>query len=339
MREATVARKTNETEIEAASNLDGTGQYEVATGIGFLDHMLEQLARHGLMDLDARAKGDLHIDFHHTTEDTGIVIGQAVAKALGDRRGIRRYGDALIPMDETLTRVAHRRLEPALSDLEGRVPAPEGRRDGHRAVQGVVPGLRPGRRRDPACREPVRREQPSHRRILLQGPGPSAAPAVEIDPRKHERDAIDQGHARARAERATLAPTKSMRVHQSIFDVDPLFTPDRRRFVQRGIQLGRVLFRPVWALGSACGLPPSSCSRRAALAPTWPDRSRSALHAGRDGGDTGSASRPRMWPLGLHLRGYGRRRCGGEGCRRRRARSRRCPHGRPARRRGRHRAS
>jgi len=106
MREATVARKTTETEIEVRVNLDGAGRYEVSTGIGFLDHMLQQLSRHGLIDLTVRAKGDLHIDFHHTTEDTGIVIGQAVAKALGDRRGIRRYASALIPMDETLTRVA-----------------------------------------------------------------------------------------------------------------------------------------------------------------------------------------------------------------------------------------
>jgi imidazoleglycerol-phosphate dehydratase len=106
MRQATIERKTRETEIAATVNLDGTGRYEVATGIGFLDHMLEQLARHSLMDLSLRAKGDLHIDNHHTTEDTGIVIGQAVSKALGARAGIARYGAALIPMDETLTRVA-----------------------------------------------------------------------------------------------------------------------------------------------------------------------------------------------------------------------------------------
>lgn len=87
-------------------NLDGTGVYDVKTGIGFLDHMLEQLSRHSLMDLYVRAEGDLHIDFHHTTEDSGIAIGEAVSKALGDRKGITRYGSALIPMDETLTRVA-----------------------------------------------------------------------------------------------------------------------------------------------------------------------------------------------------------------------------------------
>jgi len=106
MRRAEVTRKTRETQVRAAVNLDGEGRAKVATGIGFLDHMLEQLARHSLIDLEVEARGDLHIDFHHTTEDTGIVIGQAVAEALGNRAGIQRYGDALIPMDETLTRVA-----------------------------------------------------------------------------------------------------------------------------------------------------------------------------------------------------------------------------------------
>ncbi|MCH8139041.1 MAG: imidazoleglycerol-phosphate dehydratase HisB [Proteobacteria bacterium] len=106
MREATIARKTKETSIEVTVNLDGGGVYEVSTGIGFLDHMLEQLSRHSLIDLTVKAKGDLHIDFHHTTEDTAIAIGQAVSEALGERTGIVRYGAALVPMDETLTRVA-----------------------------------------------------------------------------------------------------------------------------------------------------------------------------------------------------------------------------------------
>ena len=105
-RTATVARRTKETRIDVSLNLDGTGDYRVDTGIGFLDHMMEQLSRHSLIDLELKAVGDLHIDFHHTTEDTGIAIGEAVSMALGDRKGIRRYGDALIPMDETLTRVA-----------------------------------------------------------------------------------------------------------------------------------------------------------------------------------------------------------------------------------------
>lgn len=106
MRQATVERKTKETSIRVAVNLDGTGEYTVSTGIGFLDHMMEQLSRHSLIDLEIEAKGDLHIDFHHTTEDTGIAVGEAFSKALGDRAGIRRYGEATIPMDETLSRVA-----------------------------------------------------------------------------------------------------------------------------------------------------------------------------------------------------------------------------------------
>ncbi|MEE3120407.1 MAG: imidazoleglycerol-phosphate dehydratase HisB [Pseudomonadota bacterium] len=105
-RTATRARQTNETKIEVAVNLDGTGDYEVSTGIGFLDHMLEQLSRHSLIDLKVAAEGDLHIDFHHTTEDTGIVIGEAVREALGDFKGLTRYGSATIPMDETCTRVS-----------------------------------------------------------------------------------------------------------------------------------------------------------------------------------------------------------------------------------------
>ncbi|MDY0882010.1 imidazoleglycerol-phosphate dehydratase HisB [Dongia soli] len=105
-RKASVARKTKETEISVSLDLDGSGKSEISTGIGFLDHMLEQLSRHSLIDLTVKAKGDLHIDFHHTTEDTGIAIGEAVSKALGGRVGINRYGEATIPMDETLTRVA-----------------------------------------------------------------------------------------------------------------------------------------------------------------------------------------------------------------------------------------
>lgn len=105
-RRATVERTTRETRIRVAVDLDGTGRYAVSTGIGFLDHMLEQLSRHSLIDLEVVAEGDLHIDFHHTTEDTGIAIGEAVAKALGERRGIQRYGHAYVPMDETLTRAA-----------------------------------------------------------------------------------------------------------------------------------------------------------------------------------------------------------------------------------------
>jgi len=106
MRRATITRKTNETEITVSVGLDGAGTARVSTGIGFFDHMLDQVARHSGIDLEISAKGDLHIDMHHTVEDTGIALGQAVRQALGERKGIGRYGDAYLPMDETLTRVA-----------------------------------------------------------------------------------------------------------------------------------------------------------------------------------------------------------------------------------------
>jgi len=106
MRQATLSRKTAETEIEVTLDLDGTGKYDNRTGVGFFDHMLDQLARHALIDLTVRAKGDLHIDDHHTVEDVGIVLGRALAEAVGDKRGIRRYGSCLLPMDDTLVRAA-----------------------------------------------------------------------------------------------------------------------------------------------------------------------------------------------------------------------------------------
>lgn len=106
MRQAKITRDTSETSISVDVNLDGTGVYDVETGVGFFDHMLEQLARHSLMDITVRAKGDLHIDDHHTVEDTGIALGQAMVKALGDKRGIVRYGACLLPMDDALVRAA-----------------------------------------------------------------------------------------------------------------------------------------------------------------------------------------------------------------------------------------
>mgnify|MGYP001437102936 FL=1 len=105
-RKAKISRKTKETSITVEVNIDGKGKYKIDTGIGFLNHMLEQLSKHSLMDISVKAKGDTHIDLHHTTEDTGIAIGEAISKAAGKRMGIRRYAHALIPMDETLTRVA-----------------------------------------------------------------------------------------------------------------------------------------------------------------------------------------------------------------------------------------
>jgi imidazoleglycerol-phosphate dehydratase len=106
MRKAEISRKTTETAIEIRLDLDGTGRHSCATGIGFLDHMLDQLARHGMLDLEVKATGDRHIDDHHTTEDVGIALGRALAQALGDKRGIRRYGSCLLPMDEALVRAA-----------------------------------------------------------------------------------------------------------------------------------------------------------------------------------------------------------------------------------------
>jgi len=111
-RSAEVTRNTAETRIRVALNLDGSGQAELSTGIGFFDHMLDQIARHGLIDLDIQAQGDLHIDGHHTVEDVGITLGQAFAQALGDKKGIRRYGHAYVPLDEALSRV--------VIDLSGR---------------------------------------------------------------------------------------------------------------------------------------------------------------------------------------------------------------------------
>ncbi len=104
-RKATIKRDTLETQIQVSINLDGTGDYNVDTGVPFLDHMLDQVARHGLIDLDIKAKGDLHIDAHHTVEDVGITLGQAFAEAVGDKKGIRRYGHAYVPLDEALSRV------------------------------------------------------------------------------------------------------------------------------------------------------------------------------------------------------------------------------------------
>ena len=112
MRTAQVTRNTLETRITVSLNLDGTGVSRLATGVPFLDHMLDQIARHGLIDLDIQAEGDLHIDAHHTVEDTGITLGQAFAQALGDKKGIRRYGHAYVPLDEALSRV--------VIDLSGR---------------------------------------------------------------------------------------------------------------------------------------------------------------------------------------------------------------------------
>jgi imidazoleglycerol-phosphate dehydratase len=136
MRTATVTRNTLETQITVSLNLDGTGAATLATGVPFLDHMLDQIARHGLIDLDIQAKGDLHIDAHHTVEDAGITFGQAFAQALGDKKGIRRYGHAYVPLDEALSRV--------VIDLSGR-PGIEYHVDYTRARIGDFPRLHQSR--------------------------------------------------------------------------------------------------------------------------------------------------------------------------------------------------
>ncbi len=180
MRTATIERKTRETDISATVNLDGTGAFDIATGIGFLDHMLESFSKHALIDIKLGAKGDLHIDFHHTTEDTGIVLGQAVAKALGDLAGIRRFGAALIPMDETLTQVA---LDVSKRPyLVWKVDIPTARLGEmdtqlfkewfHAFAQNA--GIDTARRHD------LWRQQPSHRRVVLQGARARAAPSHRI---------------------------------------------------------------------------------------------------------------------------------------------------------------
>jgi len=120
-RTAKITRKTNETAIEVEINLDGTGSYDNQTGVGFFDHMLDQLARHALIDMKIPAKGDLHIDDHHTVEDVGITLGKALSKAMGDKRGIRRYGACQLPMDERTHAHRARPIRAALPDLERRV--------------------------------------------------------------------------------------------------------------------------------------------------------------------------------------------------------------------------
>ena len=133
MRKAEIQRDTKETQVKVALDLDGRGESQLASGIPFLDHMLDQVARHGAMDLTVAAKGDLHIDAHHTVEDIGITLGMAVAKALGDKKGIRRYGHAYVPLDEALSR--------AVVDFSGR-PGLEWHVDYRRARVGIVPSTK-----------------------------------------------------------------------------------------------------------------------------------------------------------------------------------------------------
>ena len=195
MRNAAVTRKTAETEIRVAVNLDGTGKAKLATGVPFLDHMLDQVARHGLIDLDIEAKGDLHIDAHHTVEDIGITLGQAVAKAIGDKKGIRRFGHAYVPLDEALSRV--------VIDFSGR-PGPRVPRRVHaRAIgefdvdlvheffQGFVNHAQVTLHVDN-----LRGRNAHHQaETVFKAFARALRMAVEPDPRAARRRAFDQGHA------------------------------------------------------------------------------------------------------------------------------------------------
>ena len=194
MRTATVERKTRETEIAVSLDLDGSGECDIDTGIGFLDHMLESFGRHSMIDLKVRAQGDLHVDFHHTTEDTGIVIGQAVKKALGDFAGITRFGAALIPMDETLTRVAIDVSNRPYLIWKVTIPKPKLGEMDTELFKEWFQAFAQNAGRLPARREPLRREQPPHRGELLQGHRARTAPGDHAGRAAGRRRRLDQGH-------------------------------------------------------------------------------------------------------------------------------------------------
>ena len=193
MRTATVARDTKETAITVTVGLDGHGRGTIATGIGFFDHMLDQLSRHSLIDMEVAAKGDLHIDDHHTVEDTGIALGQAIRQALGDRAGITRYADCLLPMDETLARAA--------IDVSGRpflvfraeFPCAKIGTFDTELVREFFPGLCDERRHHAAPRGAPRRQRASHGGGLLQGCGARAEGGGGDRPSAGGADPLDQG--------------------------------------------------------------------------------------------------------------------------------------------------
>ncbi len=195
MRQAEITRTTTETAITASVALDGSGSHRMATGIGFFDHMLDQLARHSLIDMAVTAKGDLHIDDHHTVEDCGIALGQALAKALGDKRGIRRYGECALPMDDAQVRCA--------LDLSGRpylvwnvpFPTPKIGNFDTELVREFFQALRHPWRHHAACRSDPRDQQPPHRRGRLQGRRPRPAHGGRGRPAGGRRDPLDEGRA------------------------------------------------------------------------------------------------------------------------------------------------
>ena len=203
MRKASIKRATKETDVEVAVDLDGTGASSIATGIGFLDHMLDLLARHSRIDITVKAKGDLHIDHHHTTEDVGIALGQAVKQALGDMKGITRYADVHVPMDEALTRVA--------IDISGRpflVFKAEFVRDkvgtfDTELVQEWFQAFAMNAGVTLHVADALRHQRPSHRRILLQGSGAGAA--------RRDRDRSARRRTKFRRPRARSAADPACR--------------------------------------------------------------------------------------------------------------------------------
>ena len=231
-RTATLSRRTSETDISLTLDLDGSGRADIATGIGFLDHMLTALARHGLFDLTVRAKGDLHIDFHHTTEDVGIVLGQAFAQALGDKRGISRFGHALVPMDEALAEAA--------IDISGRPflvwdVAFERPKIGEMDTELFEEFFRAFAMNALITLHVTRRDGPqraSRGRGLLQGDRAGAAHGGRARPACRRRHPLDQG----RAVRFWTAPLRA--------GAAPVL-------VREGFSLGRVAVRPALAGGTS----------------------------------------------------------------------------------------
>jgi imidazoleglycerol-phosphate dehydratase len=174
-RQASVTRKTRETSVSVTVNLDGAGVFDIKTGVGFFDHMLEQLAKHALIDLTIKAEGDLHIDAHHTVEDTGITLGQAIKQALGDKTGIRRYGHFDLVMDEARSTVALDLSNRPYLIWDVRFSLQRPGRYGHRTLSGVFQRPRPKRRNHTPLRKPLRDKQSPHHRKPVQGLCPRTA--------------------------------------------------------------------------------------------------------------------------------------------------------------------
>ena len=210
MRTAEITRKTNETDISVSINLDGTGRHDIADRHRLSRPHARPAGQHSLIDMTVRAKGDLHIDFHHTAEDVGIALGEAVKQALGDKKGIRRYASADLPMDGTLTRVALDVSRPAVPRLEGRVHPRQGRRDGHRAVPRVVPGLRHECRHHAACRDAsTATTTTTSPRALFKALARALRDCRRDRSARRRRHPVDQGHALG-----TPAPTPAWRARR-----------------------------------------------------------------------------------------------------------------------------